>query len=56
MQLSFEELPDLNLARASHHIIVVSQDKYVVVGVYIAGFKLTPTAETYDAETNEFTE
>ena len=53
-QLTFEELPDLNIARSGHLSLVVSQDKYVVIGGHIEGFNLTNTAEIYNANSNQW--
>lgn len=53
-QLTFEDLPDLNLARSSHLTLVVSQDKYAVFGGHVTNFLLTNTAEIYNANSNQW--
>ncbi|GAB1416421.1 hypothetical protein MASR2M117_18270 [Paludibacter sp.] len=53
-QLTIEDLPDLNKARSSHTTLVISQDKFAVLGGHERNFQLTYSAEIYDANSNQW--
>ena len=46
VEIEFEQLPDLNIARAGHQVFCVNGE-YVVAGGHTDGFVPTPTAEYF---------
>lgn len=49
--MSIETLSNLTYARAAHQQIVISPDKFLVIGGHVNGFNLTKNAELYNAST-----